>query len=78
MFIPFSNFDHTEYGNIQKYGLDLAINIFAKETKETKELNAKLHERKFHRDNGREKQGALPEQRKLVKQIRSVSSFLSI
>lgn len=56
--------------------MDLSINIFAKETKETKELNAKLREKKFHRDNVREKQGAVSEQKRLVKQIGSLLSFL--
>ncbi|KAF8807904.1 hypothetical protein BYT27DRAFT_7189991 [Phlegmacium glaucopus] len=44
-----------------QYGLDFSTKIFAKETKEIKELNAKLREKKSPRDEVREKQSVLSE-----------------
>jgi ATP-binding cassette subfamily G (WHITE) protein 2 (SNQ2) len=49
--------------------LDLSVNIFARETKETKELNARFREKKLHRDDVREKESELLDQKKSVKQI---------
>lgn len=43
-----------------QYGLDLAINIFAKEDKETKKLNAELREKKEQKDRGQEKGAIVP------------------
>jgi hypothetical protein len=47
--------------------LDLSINIFARETKETKGLNAKLREKKLLKDGVREKQSGQLDQKKSVK-----------
>jgi hypothetical protein len=49
--------------------LDLSINIFARETKETKELNAVLREKKLHRDVVAEKQSGLSDKKESVKPI---------
>ena len=54
------------------------MNIFARETKETEELNAKLREKKLHRDEVSEKQSGLSDLKKSVKHISRLCNLLNL